>query len=386
MQDELLQLMKNFKLCYEIPNCPDSFIAPQLLSLEQPEYDWDSDHNLMLRFEYDFMPKGILTRFIVEKHDWIDCQTCVWKNGVILDQDQQNHTKAEVIETYRAHKGHISIRVSGKRKRELLTIIRYELEKIHRSYERLKYSPLIPCNCKTCKGSQTPHFYKFEILRKFLDDRQTTIQCQTSYQMVNVRSLIDDVMDKNVQPDSKHNNQYPDEMASQKLDMASQTSPSPRVLISYSHDSEPHRKRVLELTNQLRTDGVDCRIDRYMSNPSEGWPLWMDNQVEESDFVLIVFTERYTERSKEKRKSGVRFESVLMLQELYDAGMINDKFIPVLFHQDDSQHIHKWLKPYSYYSLEGESGYDSLLRRLIDDHDVKMPPLGTPTKKGPIQP
>ncbi|UJB68592.1 leucine-rich repeat domain-containing protein [Acaryochloris sp. 'Moss Beach'] len=61
MRDELLQLMRNFKLCYEIPNCPGSYIAPQLLSPDQPDYDWDSSHNLMLRYEYEFMPKGILT-------------------------------------------------------------------------------------------------------------------------------------------------------------------------------------------------------------------------------------------------------------------------------------------------------------------------------------
>lgn len=384
MRDELLQLMKNFKLCYEIPNFPGSYIAPQLLSPDQPTYDWDSNYNLILKFEYEFMPKGILTRFIVEKHDWIDCQNCVWKSGVILNQDQRNHTKAEVIETYRAHKGNISIRVSGKRKKELLTIIRYELEKIHASYERLKYSQLIPCNCEICKGSQDPHFYEFEILRKFLEDRQKTIQCQTSYQMVNVRSLIDDVMDEHVQPNSKHDKPYPNEMEPQGLNITSSSSVSPRVLISYSHDSEPYRKQVLELANQLRNDGVDCQIDRYIRNPSEGWPIWMDTQVEESDFVLIMFTERYTQRSQQRHKSGVRFESVLVLQDLYEAGMINDKFIPVLFNQNDSQYIHKWLKPYSYYTLDGESGYDSLLRRLIDDPAVEMPPVGTPIKKGPI--
>ncbi|WP_396133458.1 toll/interleukin-1 receptor domain-containing protein [Acaryochloris sp. 'Moss Beach'] len=172
-----------------------------------------------------------------------------------------------------------------------------------------------------------------------------------------------------------------------KLDTATQPSASPRALISYSHDSKGHSKQVLDLANQLRADGIDCRIDQYISNPSEGWPLWMDKQVEESDFVLIVFTERYTERSQQGRKSGVRFESVLMLQELYEAGMINDKFIPIVFEQKNSQHIHKWLKPYSYYVLESTAGYESLRRRLMDDPAVEMPALGPPpTKKGPIQP
>jgi signal transduction histidine kinase len=67
-QGELLQLMIKFKLCYEIPSSPGNFIAPQLLSENQPVYTWDETNNLILRYTYEFMPKGILTRFIVEMH------------------------------------------------------------------------------------------------------------------------------------------------------------------------------------------------------------------------------------------------------------------------------------------------------------------------------
>ncbi len=190
MRAELLRLMMNFKLCYEIPSCPGTYIAPQLLSPNQPEYGWDESDNLLLRYEYEFMPKGILTRFIVEMHSWIEGPTCVWKSGVVLSKDQ---ARAEVIEYYRYHKGQIRIRVSGKRKRDFLVTVMHELEKIHRSYERLQYSTLVPCNCPICNGSQTPHFYRLQILHKFLDDRQDQIQCQNSYQMVKVRGLIDDI-------------------------------------------------------------------------------------------------------------------------------------------------------------------------------------------------
>ena len=193
MRAELLRLMMNFKLCYEIPSCPGTYIAPQLLNPNQPEYEWQENDNLLLRYEYEFMPKGILTRFIVEMHSWIEGQTCVWRSGVVLSKDQ---AQAEVIEYYRYHKGEIRIRVSGKRKRDLLVTVRHELDKIHSSYERLKYKILVPCNCQACKGNQTPHFYPLQVLYKFIDDKQTEIQCQNSFQMVNVRGLIDDVVFK----------------------------------------------------------------------------------------------------------------------------------------------------------------------------------------------
>ncbi len=45
----------------------------------------------------------------------------------------------------------------------------------------------------------------------------------------------------------------------------------PSVFISYSHDSPAHRDSVLVLSDRLRGDGVDCRIDQYEESPQEGW-------------------------------------------------------------------------------------------------------------------
>ncbi|MBE7557199.1 MAG: leucine-rich repeat domain-containing protein [Anaerolineales bacterium] len=190
MQDELLQLMINFKLCYQIPGSGD-YIAPQLLSANQPHYDWPDSNNLILRYTYDFMPKGILTQFIVAMHPWIADQRYVWKSGMILEKDR---TRAEVIERY--DRREIRVRITGQHKKELLTIVTYELDKIHDSYRRLKVNKLIPCNCAGCKEGQDPHFYPLEVLKKFTGARQEQIQCQKSFQMVNVWSLIDDVLDK----------------------------------------------------------------------------------------------------------------------------------------------------------------------------------------------
>ncbi|ACC84329.1 COR domain-containing protein [Nostoc punctiforme] len=189
MQDELLQLMMQFKLCYEIPGNRENYIAPHLLSTNQPDFNWDESNNLILRYTYDFMPKGILTRFIVEMHAHIEQQTLVWKTGVVLNKDQ---TRAEVIEQYNQRE--IKVRVEGNRKKELLAIITHELDKIHNSYENLKYQTLVPCNCESCKDSQTPYFYRRDVLYKFRDNNRYQIQCQDSGDMVDVRRLIDDVL------------------------------------------------------------------------------------------------------------------------------------------------------------------------------------------------
>ncbi|BAY78185.1 Miro domain-containing protein [Nostoc linckia NIES-25] len=188
MRPELLRLMMKFKLCYEIPSRPGTYIAPQLLSANQPDFNWDESNNLILRYKYDFMPKGILTRFIVEMHSDIEQQTLVWKTGVVLAKEE---TRAEVIEYY--YQREIKIRVAGKRKKELLTVITHEMEKIHNSYERLQYQTLVPCNCDKCKDSQTPYSFPLNELYEFRDAGDYQIQCRKGRLVVDVRRLIDDV-------------------------------------------------------------------------------------------------------------------------------------------------------------------------------------------------
>ncbi|HIK46723.1 MAG TPA: TIR domain-containing protein, partial [Leptolyngbyaceae cyanobacterium M65_K2018_010] len=189
LRDELLQLMMRFKLCYEIPGHPQHYIAPQLLAIDKPPYDWEDHQNLLLRYHYEFMPKGILTRFIVEMHKFIEAQTLVWKSGVVLNNGS---ARAEVIELY--HRGEIHIRVSGIRQKDLLTVISHEIDQINDSYERLRVKKLIPCNCETCAGSQDPHFYQLEKLHERIHNGKFTIECgQPPYLDVPIRPLIDEI-------------------------------------------------------------------------------------------------------------------------------------------------------------------------------------------------
>ncbi len=198
MHDELLQLMKEFKVCYEIPRRNGNYIAPHLLATEPRDYDWDKTHNLILRYRYKgFMPKGILTRFIVEMHELIENvsdpdNALVWKYGVVLNQGR---TRAEIIE--RPHDREIHLRLSGSHQRDFLVTLNYEFYKIHRTYERLDYDTLIPCNCATCKTMAAPYTYTLDDLRRYLDNRRLTIECRTSFEQVNVRRLLDDSIDPN---------------------------------------------------------------------------------------------------------------------------------------------------------------------------------------------
>ena len=197
MRHELLQLMKEFKVCYEIPHHAGNYIAPHLLQKDPPSYDWDNSQNLILRYRYKiFMPKGILSRFIVEMHQKIENgsepdRALVWKYGVVLNR---SNTRAEVTEC--THDREIRIRLSGSGQRDLLTIINHEFENIHDRFEnRLEYDTLIPCNCDKCKTLIEPYTYTLERLKQFIDQRRPTIQYYESSENVNVRRLLDDSID-----------------------------------------------------------------------------------------------------------------------------------------------------------------------------------------------
>jgi nucleoside phosphorylase len=157
-------------------------------------------------------------------------------------------------------------------------------------------------------------------------------------------------------------------------------SASPKVFISYSHDSQEHKDRVLGLADRLRKDGIDCTIDQYEESPSEGWQRWMLNQVEEATFVLVACTEQYDRRFRGReavgKGKGVTWEGGVIIQEIYDDQGQNAKFIPILFSQEDANFISSPLRSATNYRLYTPDGYESLYRRLTNQPKIQKPELG----------
>jgi hypothetical protein len=155
---------------------------------------------------------------------------------------------------------------------------------------------------------------------------------------------------------------------------------APTVFISYSHDSQEHQVRVLAFSNRLRNDGIDATIDQYEVSPPEGWPVWMERQVRESDFVLVICTETYLKRAERRehpgKGHGVIWESVLTYQQIYDAGSKNEKFIPVLLEGGKRSDIPVPLKSATSYECTTDVGYWELYARLTGQHGKSKPQLG----------
>jgi internalin A len=265
--DELLQLMQKFNLCYPIPGLADHYIAPQLLEFTPPDYDWDDNANLMLRYEYEFMPKGVITQLIVRLHRWIEQQQLVWRNGVVLNNGR---ARAEVIETYRPYKGELFIKVSGIDRKELFSVVANEVDQINDSFEKIKVAKEVPCNCEECRDSDKPHFFKLENLYGCLQRGRYEIPCFKSYQDVSVRQLTAVVTPVSFDPeaDDPDFEQWKWDKRSEGRQMAFDRLKQQHTEY-YQPMSEPKYQIVNPQNVQIveTTAGGDAVIHKYASDP-----------------------------------------------------------------------------------------------------------------------
>jgi Leucine-rich repeat (LRR) protein len=200
---KLLNLMKqdNFEICY--PLADGGYIAPQLLCDQQPVYAWDDSDTLKFRFQYKFMPEGIVTRLIVRLNALIakdaNGKDVVWRKGVLVVdagcqaqvREEENRDGLKVID----------IAVTGEihQRKYLLRRVRDEVQAIHQKWFRnIQSDQMIPCQCEHCQNpaSSECKYFKFETLRKYQDNGKSTIECDQGLCDVPVSGLLEGVFPK----------------------------------------------------------------------------------------------------------------------------------------------------------------------------------------------
>lgn len=216
---ELLQLMIKFELCFEMEGKQGEYISPQLLPIERPELVWDYNNSLRFEYWYDFMPDGIITRFIARNHFFIENNT-YWKNGVIL---RIEGTRALIISEPLNRKIKVYIE-GGERQGHLAAIIRKDISHIHQTLNNLPTKLMIPCICKKCTITKSTtaisYFDIFDLNRKISKGR-TIVECYKNDEDINLEEF-GWILSKQRLRDTDS-----------KIDMAN------NVFVSYSHkDSE----------------------------------------------------------------------------------------------------------------------------------------------------
>jgi hypothetical protein len=152
---------------------------------------------------------------------------------------------------------------------------------------------------------------------------------------------------------------------------------APKVFVSYSREGREHENWVLQLAASLRRNGVDAALDQWDLKPGSDMTLFMESQIRDSDFVILICTPTYAQKSNIP-SGGVGYEKNIISAEMLQSRDLRPKFIPVLRDGDFNSALPTYLgskfaidfRP----SREQADALGELLRAI---HEV--PPSSKPT-------
>lgn len=153
----------------------------------------------------------------------------------------------------------------------------------------------------------------------------------------------------------------------------------PRVFLSYSHEEPEHDRWVMDLAKVLRENGVDAYLDKWDLSPGQDTTYFMESQIRDSDFVILICTPIYAQKSNIPR-GGVGYEKNIISAEILQANDLHPKFIPVLRKGTFDSALPIYLgSKYAVDFREGQdqqSGLDELLRAVYRQPHPEKPTLG----------
>lgn len=159
----------------------------------------------------------------------------------------------------------------------------------------------------------------------------------------------------------------------------------PRVFISYSHDSAEHKSWVLDFATTLRHRGIDTVLDQWDLRPGDDLPHFMETELEQCDFVIIVCSEAYVKKAN-SGKGGVGYEKMIVTASLLTK-IDSNKIIPVI-RQSSSVVLPTFLKTKLYINFSSDSeveySLDELIRVLLNSPLYEKPKIGVSPFK-PLQ-
>ena len=153
---------------------------------------------------------------------------------------------------------------------------------------------------------------------------------------------------------------------------------TPTCFISYSWDSASHKKWVRRLGTDLRSNGVDARLDQWDVRLGTDLPRYMETSIRESDFVLLICTPVFA-RKADEGSGGVGYEKTIVTGEIYQ-GAEPTKFVPILKKGKPSRSLPSYLKNKAYSDFRSQHAYDTglkeLVSHLLDQPQFPLPPIG----------
>ncbi|MEA3212600.1 MAG: internalin [Chthoniobacter sp.] len=263
----LLDLMKKFDTCFEFPDDRECrFFVPELLDKQEPVQtgQFDCADTLEFEYHYNYIPEGLLPRFIVRTHALSEGRPR-WRTGVILKFEEN---EAMVKADTQARKVHISVAGKHEGRRRLLAVIRSDFERIHNDIKKLEVTEMVPVPGRSDECVSYVELCVFE--QKNVRKMPRVIG--TEIVKLDVKALLNGV-------DIEGSRRRP----------ALQTAESPvRIFISYSHKDENLRA---ELETHLKLLQRENKIATWTDRRILGGGRWakeISRNLELADMILLL--------------------------------------------------------------------------------------------------
>ncbi|MFN8396778.1 MAG: COR domain-containing protein [Bacteroidia bacterium] len=187
---ELLALMERFELCYFLEGSkPETWLIPQLLEVSAPVPVplEPQAGDVVVRYRYVFMPKGLLNRLMTRMNRYVTDPSKAWTTGVLFEKKH-----ARLLVTLNDTGDELVLRAQGEPmdRFELLSIVSDDLDELNGQFDILP-DKLIQCPCQACSRMEKAHTYLVPKLEERLKNGRTTVECENvPYQELNVSTLL----------------------------------------------------------------------------------------------------------------------------------------------------------------------------------------------------
>lgn len=297
-RDYVIELMKRFQLCFSLPD--GRILFPDLLDIAEPRIDFEQKNALRYRIEYGFFPKSIMPRLLVKLHSDIK-DKLMWRTGAVLHEPVfgvsaliRADRKDKVIQVY----------VTGKERREYLSIIRKALLDITASLRGLDFKEKIPCICSQCTGENHPFYFDYHYLLKRRREGCSAVDCQRSIESVPLDKLLEDVEP----PDSE-------------LDGWD-------VFVSYANNDF---KEVTSVIDDLKNHKIKVWWDKEQIKPGYSITKTIEMGLRRSRYIMLCLSRNQLESGWSRAEFGGVLGKIL-------SGQTSQKVVPLIIDDMDRRY------------------------------------------------
>ena len=150
---------------------------------------------------------------------------------------------------------------------------------------------------------------------------------------------------------------------------------NPKVFISYSDDTQEHKRWISELGAKLQGNGVQIIFDQWHLSSDNDRKQFMEFSVKDSDWILVICTDSYVSKANDGEDS-IGYEPMIVTQKLVE-DLGTNKFIPIIRQTEWEDKTPEFLKERAYIDFTDDTQFDEKFEELLHER-LLLPPLQIP--------